>query len=83
MLLWNLLISSAPLVILYNFTHWSKVVEPISPGDLVGQSRRVRMILVGVDLDVEGVGDDCFESDIWGQYCRPFLAVADGAYIYI
>ena len=33
-------------------------MEPISPGDLVGQSRRVRMILVGVDLDVEGVGDD-------------------------
>ena len=33
-------------------------MESVPSGDLVGQSRRVRVVLVGMDLHVEGVGHD-------------------------
>jgi len=39
-------------------THWSKIVESVSPGNLVCQTRWIRMVFISLDLNVEGVGDD-------------------------
>jgi len=39
-------------------THRSHIVESIPSCDLVGKAAGVRMVFVGVDLDVEGVRDD-------------------------
>ena len=51
---------SRVILVGYEFrpTHRSQVVEAVPPGDLVRESSRVWMVLVGVDLHVEGVGHD-------------------------
>lgn len=46
------------VVLIVSSENRSKIVESVSPCDFVGKASRVRMVFVGVDLDVEGVRDD-------------------------